>query len=484
MPIGNKGFIGVKKELTWGQKEAGANDFYLPFVNETLIANIEEILSAAQRGVPDEPKSYQGERAFAGDVIIEVHPASLGAILRSAFDIPDTDPAGTTEAELENCEDAWNELVDDGVISGVDASDYKKGTKSIKIQVTTGVSPDDILASEVVSPTADMHLDTALKFWIKSDVACNAGDLIIRISENALCAITPLAYKDLNVPILVAGVWTECTIALTSMTEMDAVKSIGLIMHIEKGEFTVNIDDIRRIVVGTAANAIQHIFIPRLDDFHVDCPLNPYTLEVYRDQGDSFQFLGEIVNTLKLDFSTTDKILKATCGMIGKNLGDISKTCVGLEVTNPFLWNDAVISIGDSPVINNDILSFGIDYNNACKARYTLNQTVIPRSIIRDGFRTTIVNFVIDFVDRTEYDKFLLGSEQAFQVKFEGAVCDDPVKYTLQIDMPKVQYKAFPIFIGGPGRLTCAVNAKANYDATAGVLHAIKAKLINLQPSY
>ena len=170
--------------------------------------------------------------------------------------------------------------------------------------------------------------------------------------------------------------------------------------------------------------------------------------------------------------------------MIGKNLDNITKTNVGLEITNPFLWNDAVISIGDSPEVNNDIISFGIDYNNACKARYTLNNTVIPRSIIRDGFRVTKVNFVIDFIDRIEYNKFLDGSEQAFQVKFEGAVCDDPVKYTLQIDMPKVQYKAFPINIGGPGRLTCAVTAKANYDATAGVLYAIKAKLINLTPTF
>ncbi|GAJ16987.1 unnamed protein product, partial [marine sediment metagenome] len=47
--------------------------------------------------------------------------------------------------------------------------------------------------------------------------------------------------------------------------------------------------------------------------------LNPYTFEVYRDQGDSFQFLGGVINALALNFSTTDKILKATCGIISKN---------------------------------------------------------------------------------------------------------------------------------------------------------------------
>lgn len=480
MPIGNKGFIGVKKEITWGSKVVGDNDFYLPFVSETLIANIEEVLSAAQRGVPDEPKSYQGERAFAGDVVIEVHPASLGAILRSAFDVPSAaTPAGTTETELEDCEAVW--VGNTGVIVEVDASDYKKGTKSVKIRVPAGIGAGTLLATKDFT-AKDMHLDTASKFWIKCSVNATSGQLQFLLDEEAACASPD---KTLDIDALTAGVWKEVTLPET-MTGLTAVISIGLKYTADLGECIINIDDVRRVVTGTAATAKQHIFIPRQDDFHADCPLNPYTLEVYRDQGDSFQFLGAVFNTLKLDFSTTDKILKATCGIISKNLGDVAKTSVALETTNPFTWNQAVISIGDSPVVNNDILSFGIDYNNACKARYTLNNTVIPRSIIRDGFRVTAVNFVIDFVNRTEYNKFLLGSEQAFLVKFEGAEIagNAGVYYTLQIDMPKVQYKAFPINIGGPGRLTCAVTAKANYDPTGGVLYAIKAKLINLTQTY
>ena len=61
MPIGNKGFIGVKKETTWGSKVSGANDFYLPFISESLIANIEEVLSAAQRGVPMNQNHIKGK---------------------------------------------------------------------------------------------------------------------------------------------------------------------------------------------------------------------------------------------------------------------------------------------------------------------------------------------------------------------------------------------------------------------------------------
>jgi len=325
MGQGARGHIGIKKELIWGQKETGDNDFFLPFVSETLIPNIEEVLSAAQKGILDEPNSYQGERAFGGDVVVEVHPASLGHLLRSAINEP----------------------------------------------VTT--------------------------------------------------------------------------------------------------------------VVDGAANAKQHVFTPRQAiDFHVDCPINPYTLEVYRDQGDAFQFLGAIVNTLALNFSTTDKILKATNGIIAKDLGDIPKTTPSFETTDPFTWEQAVISIAESP--NNDINTFGINYDNKCVGKYALNNTAILRKIYRDGFRTIPVNFTIDFVDRVEYNKFINGTEQSFQVKFVGAECETGYYYTLIIDIPKLRYLTYPVNMGGPGPIICGVTGKAKYDASLG--YPYKITLINLETGY
>ena len=475
--MGSRGHIGIKKETTWGQKVGGANDCFLPFASENLTTNIEKLLSAAQRGILDAPKSYQGERAFGGDVVVEVHPVSIGHILRSALNVPAAaTAAGTTETELEDCEDKWDELVDGGVISGVDAIWFKKGTKSIKLQVTVDVAPDDILATEIVG-SIDMTSDTHIKFWIKSSVNCASGDLIFRISNIAECAGEEgVTMKSVNIPELVAGVEQEVTIAITN-DYLNDVDSIGIIMHTEKGEFTLNVDDVRRVVAGTASNAKQHIFTPRqATDFHADCPINPYTLEVYRDQGNAFQFLGSIVNTLALNFSTTDKILKATLGIIAKNIGSVEKTGLSLEATKPFVWENAVISIGGSP--NNDLENFSLNWDNKCVAKYTLNNTVIPRKIIRSGFREIPVSFTIDFVNRTEYDYFILGTERAFQVKFEGAVCDDPVKYTLQIDLPLVRYLTYPINIGGPGPIVCGVTGEAKYDAAG---YALLATLINLK---
>jgi len=478
MGQGARGHIGIKKELIWGQKEAGDNDFFLPFVSETLIPNIEEVLSAAQKGILDEPNSYQGERAFGGDVVVEVHPASIGALLRSAINEPEeATPAGTAETEIEDCEDKWDESVDGGVISEVDASDYKKGTKSVKLRVTSGVAAGAILATEAIASN-NMTASTHIKLWIKCSVATVLGDLQFLLDDTPNCA-TPL--ESLDIPVLTAGVWKEVTLTIATPAGLTAVISMGLKYVTDLGECIINLDVIRKITTTGATNAKQHIFIPRQAiDFHVDCPINPYTLEVYRDQGDAFQFLGAIVNTLALNFSTTDKILKATNGIIAKNIGDTPKTALSLETTNPFTWEQAVISIAGSP--NNDINTFGINYDNKCVGKYALNNTAILRKIIRDGFRTIPVNFTIDFVDRTEYNKFINGAEQSFQVKFVGAECESGYYYTLIIDIPKLRYLTYPVNMGGPGPIVCGVTGKAKYDASLG--YPYKITLINLETGY
>ena len=92
------------------------------------------------------------------------------------------------------------------------------------------------------------------------------------------------------------------------------------------------------------------------------------------------------------------------------------------------------------------------------------------------------VNFVTEFVDQTEFDLFILGTERAFQVKFVGVEVETGHSYTLQIDLPRVKYTAYPINIGGPGRLTCAVTGKAKYDTD--LEYAALFTLINAEIAY
>jgi len=174
--------------------------------------------------------------------------------------------------------------------------------------------------------------------------------------------------------------------------------------------------------------------------------------------------------SLLILFSTTDKILKATLGIIAGNAGYVDKTGLSLETTNPFVWSNAKMYLGgvDEGSRYNDLESFALNWDNKCVAKYSLNNTAIPRKIIRTGYREIPISFTVDFTDKTEYNLFLAGTERQMRVLFQGAVVGADAAatpYTLMFDIPKLRYLAWPVNIGGPGRLMVAVTGKAKYDA-------------------
>jgi len=487
MSLGNRGHIGIKKEVTWGTREVGANDLFLPFVSEGLTRDIEDVLSAIQRGVLDEPKSYQGEKAFGGPLVVEVHPVSIGHILRSALGAPAAAVAAdSTETEFCDCETVWEH--DEGVLTSLDSTDKKKGTYASKIETTLSVAPGDIIASRVISFNFAAPATTHYKFWLKCNVALIAGDLQFAVSETVLGAIGVEGYDVVDIPAMaVAGQWYEHTIAVGVVADLEAAISCAILMANEKDEIKVKIDDIRAVVAGTADVAKKHVFTPMqtlAQEFGGGakyCPLFPYTLEVFRDEGQAYEFLGCVVNTMALSFSTTDKILKANLGIIAGNAGYVDATGLSLEATNPFVWENAKIYMGGVAEGNryNDLESFALNWDNKCVAKYSLNNTAIPRKIIRTGYREIPVSFTVDFTDKTEYDLFLAGTERQMRILFQGAkVGADAANtpYTLQFDLPLVRYLAWPITTDAPGRHSVGVTAKAKYDAAG---YPLLATLIN-----
>ncbi|GAH76549.1 unnamed protein product, partial [marine sediment metagenome] len=200
---------------------------------------------------------------------------------------------------------------------------------------------------------------------------------------------------------------------------------MGIKMAVEKDECTIHLDDLRRVVVGAAETAKKHVFTPmqKLDEefggeTDKNTPLWPYTLDIFRDQGNPFAILGAVVNTLNISFSNTDKIVKAACGILAKNIGIGTSGALALETTKPFVWenakifiaaNDAVIDIALETHRCNDLESFSFTWDNKCIAKYFLNNTAFPGKIIREGCREIPVSFVIDFVNRNEYTHFLNG---------------------------------------------------------------------------
>ena len=476
MSIAERGHVAYLKETTWGTVAEPATKAIM-MTSENIIQNIEEILSKSSRGIIDEPASYQGLKTFGGDISFEVHPANFGDILRSAIADPVTSAAASDINVLDDCEDNWVSLA--SCISILDTTDYKTGSGSVKIYVPAGISAGDIIATEVVSEV-DMTDDDQVKIWIKSSVDTTSGQLKFLLSETQACAAAP---KELSIDALTANTWKECTLSLTSMTDYNQVISIGIEMDADLGECIIWIDDVRRIdTVGAASTAKDHTFTPAQTDFHADCPLYPYTFEVDRDQTstEAFQFLGCVVDKLSLKFGVDDKILNGTASIIAKDVNRITKSNQTFETTNPFIWNQAVIKI--ATVQNNYLESVEINVLNNLIPVASLNGDSIIRRLYR-GQRTADINFTIDFMDQVQYDLFVAGTEQAFQIVFTGAVTSEATYYyTLTVDIPKMRYTAYPIANTGSGRISVSVTGKAKYSVADA--YAIKFTLRNVTADY
>ena len=143
---------------------------------------------------------------------------------------------------IENCEDDWT----DGAhaSSDLDTGDYKVGSGSVKI-TGNGVVNGDIIAYEdfgsTTAPT-DFSTFTGFTLWIKSSAAVAASDL-------ALCLGNTSGAGDLaiNLPALVAGVWTKVYARFADPTNAAITNcmSVGLEYNANADDTIIHIDDIR-----------------------------------------------------------------------------------------------------------------------------------------------------------------------------------------------------------------------------------------------
>lgn len=224
----------------------------------------------------------------------------------------------------------------------------------------------------------------------------------------------------------------------------------------------------------------QHVFTPVQSNFSNVCALPPYTFEVNRDLEQAFQYAGAVVNDLTFSFGTDNKIMQGTAAIIAKTLALITKTTPSFESTNPFLWNQATITLAGTTNADIQTLQFGV--NNSLEGRATLNTTKEISRILRNGRRSFPVSFTFDLKDMTEFNRFRNQEEIAAKIELTGGVISGSENYKLTVDLPKLRYTAFPINVGGAESITAQVEGTAKYDnATA---NAMKITLVNSVASY
>lgn len=224
----------------------------------------------------------------------------------------------------------------------------------------------------------------------------------------------------------------------------------------------------------------QHVFTPVQDNFSNTCSLPPYTVEVHRDFEQAFQYAGASVNELNFSFGTDSKIMQFTAAMIARKLTLISKTIPNLENTNPFLWNQATITLDGAESSDLSTVQFGV--NNSLEARATLDGTREVSRVLRNGARTLPISFSTEMNDLTEFNKFRAQTEIPAKIELTGSLIAGTHNYKITVDIPKLRYSAFPINVGGTGAITAQVTGSAKYDQTS--LYGMKITLVNTTASY
>lgn len=140
----------------------------------------------------------------------------------------------------DDCETAWDESVSPEVGCTVDNVDYKYGSGCNLFTVGADATVGH-LATNDFGPV-DARDYNYVKFWIKSSVAINSGDLKYQLDDTPGC-ISPL--KEINIGVLAASTWTEKTLSLGDTSGLSALCSHAIAMDIDKGAFTLRIDQVR-----------------------------------------------------------------------------------------------------------------------------------------------------------------------------------------------------------------------------------------------
>lgn len=221
-------------------------------------------------------------------------------------------------------------------------------------------------------------------------------------------------------------------------------------------------------------------FLPTQSDFSSDCALPPYTLQVYRDVGSSWQFTDTLINAISVEING-NALARATVSVIARTSSLMPFTTAAFPTGDPWSWDAASVSIAGTA--NAAIETLTIKAENNIEGVITLDTTKRWNRMLRNGFRTFGISGTVDFTSQDEYNQFRSQTEQRFLVNLKGET-EVGSGYTdnLLFDLPSVRYASFGAGISGPNRLQASFDGAGKYNTTSS--YAFKATLTNTKNNY
>lgn len=235
---------------------------------------------------------------------------------------------------------------------------------------------------------------------------------------------------------------------------------------------------------GTASTSVTaaywtHVFQARGSDISSLTPLQPYTVEIFRDVTSAQQYAGCVAGQLTLACQPNQD-LRATINWLGKSMLNKSRVAVASVLFpttpgQPFTWDTCSISIGGT---GSDLLeSFTLEINNNLEAVSALNASNTVARIQRTNPVTTMLSGQMSFTNIDAYLDFVNQTERAFTINFTKAG-----SFSCLISLPRCVYTTFPLGMAGRNRITVGFEAKARVPT--GSLSAVAITLKNNTSAY
>lgn len=294
-----------------------------------------------------------------------------------------------------------------------------------------------------------------------------------------------LPFIDAEISDSHGEIWSEA-----SWSRYDRTPQLGKYDVRMSGTVEVRPDDAGLLFLGLfsdltseqqgATSAYKHTFQPQLSLTYLTAQLKYGTANV-----------AEEIDSLALtEFSLewAFEILTASFEGLGKKSAKVTPASATFSNLNPFLFHQATVTLGGSQV---GVRSGRVSFTNAVDeddyesgSRY--------RAGAEPGKLAGEVELELYFTDLSMVQKFW-GSASATEpqdtpatyacnIKFEGTVIEDPYKYTVEVDIPKLFLTAVDRPISGQDKIIQRVHGRVVVDDESADLPSLI--LINTETSY
>jgi hypothetical protein len=223
----------------------------------------------------------------------------------------------------------------------------------------------------------------------------------------------------------------------------------------------------------------QHTFIPLQSDFDEFAPVPPMSAEVYRGTGSGTLYSNLCLNALNIEMAH-GAVVKSTATFIGGKAAKLSKSTPSFLVGSEYTWNQASVSLAGTGI--STVKNLTISPNNSFKAYGTLDGTLFPNRIVRDGFRTIEISGTMILDGDAQKDIYIAGTTQNLKITLTGQTVSSGYNAQLIMEFPSFKYTEYPDNISGPGLIEISFKGRADYNV--GSAHMVKFTAQNTVATY